>query len=352
MSKGSPLFKQLAQAYRRAAIDYPQLKAVTLAQWALESGWGTSDLAVKHYNFGGLKYRPEMAAYAGKVLYKGEDYCKFASLEKFLQGYWAFLRRSPYAGWEQRTASAAVFINFIGPIYCPGDSDYGSHILSLLPDAEELLQDEEAEAGPPPGTGRSPEAEAELRQKPVKKFAIDPGHGMSNRRPGVYDPGATHTEEGIQYEEAAMALKYGLTLRDVLRARGQEVFLTRDEAQDPAPVGQRAAYAEEAGCEVFLSLHLNDYDDAAANGLEVLYRDDEDAQLAGKLHDALSDLTGIRPRGIKQRTDLAVLKFIGPAVLIELGFIANDHDRDILLNPAKRDAICQKIADVIMEHLA
>ncbi|MCB1921749.1 MAG: glucosaminidase domain-containing protein [Candidatus Competibacteraceae bacterium] len=32
------------------------MKTVRLAQWALESGYGSSELAQKHYNFAGLKF--------------------------------------------------------------------------------------------------------------------------------------------------------------------------------------------------------------------------------------------------------------------------------------------------------
>ena len=184
------------------------------------------------------------------------------------------------------------------------------------------------------------------------KIAIDPGHGMSNLRTGVYAPGATHSENGITYEEAAINLKYGLALKDVLRARGHDVFMTREDAADPAPVGERALNAKNAGCEGFISLHVNaaDNDNDNANGLEVLYRDSDDAQLAQKLQDALTEVTGFRDRQIKQRTDLAVLKFDGVAVLIELVFIANDENRHILLNSQKRQAICEKIADVVIEY--
>jgi N-acetylmuramoyl-L-alanine amidase len=182
------------------------------------------------------------------------------------------------------------------------------------------------------------------------KIAIDPGHGMSNRQTGTYDPGATHVENGIRHEEATIALKYGLTLKDVFRARQHEVFMTRDDDQDHAPVGQRAANANSVGAEVFISLHLNDFDDDSANGLEVLYRGNDDRPLAQSLQDALINVTQFRDRTIKQRNDLAVLRFQGVAVLVELGFIANDQNRLTLLNPQKRTAICETIADVVLNH--
>ena len=184
------------------------------------------------------------------------------------------------------------------------------------------------------------------------KICIDPGHGMSNRQTGVYDPGATHVENGFQFQEAAIALRYALTLKDVLRSRQVEVFMTRDDDTDQTPVGSRASMAKAAGCEALISLHLNDFDDDSANGLEVLFRDSDDKALAQMLQDALIKATKMRDRKIKQRTDLAVLKFSGIAVLVELGFIANDEDRGKLLNAQIRDAITRTIAKVVVDHLA
>src|SRR5262249_43636931 len=107
------------------------------------------------------------------------------------------------------------------------------------------------------------------------KICIDPGHGMSNRQMGIFDPGATHVENGFLFKEAAITLRYGLTLKDVLRGQNIDVFMTRDDDTDHAPVGQRARMAKDAGCDALISLHLNDVDDDSANGLEVLYRDDK-----------------------------------------------------------------------------
>jgi N-acetylmuramoyl-L-alanine amidase len=114
---------------------------------------------------------------------------------------------------------------------------------------------------------------------------------------------------------------------------------------------RRALMAKAAGCDIFISLHLNDFDDDSANGLEVLFRDAQDRALAQKLQRALIQVTGLRDRDIKQRNDLAVLKFPGTAVLIELGFIANDADRARLLDAQVRDAITRTIASTTLEHV-
>jgi N-acetylmuramoyl-L-alanine amidase len=194
--------------------------------------------------------------------------------------------------------------------------------------------------------------ETHLQGGLMLKVCIDPGHGMSNHQVGLYDPGATHTESNFEFHEAAIALRYGLALKDVYRAQKIEVFMTRDDSSDHTPVKARAAMAKAAECDVLVSLHLNDFDDDEANGLEVLYGAPGSKALAQKLQSALVGLTKIKDRKIKQRTDLAVLKFEGLAVLIELGFIANDKDRQKLVNAQMRDAITRTVAKVVIDHFA
>ncbi|NJR67063.1 MAG: glucosaminidase domain-containing protein [Leptolyngbyaceae cyanobacterium CRU_2_3] len=90
----SELFNQLIKAYAEANIDFSQLKGITIAQWLLESGRGTSRLATEHLNFGGLKWRSEMTGFATPVDYEASDgldkYCKFDSLESLLKATGVF----------------------------------------------------------------------------------------------------------------------------------------------------------------------------------------------------------------------------------------------------------------------
>jgi N-acetylmuramoyl-L-alanine amidase len=176
------------------------------------------------------------------------------------------------------------------------------------------------------------------------KIAVDAGPGMGNRKPGVYDPGAVCEA----YEEADIALQYGLTLKHLLTQQGVEVFMTRASHDEAAPVASRASRGSAAGCDCFVSFHLNSAE-SVGSGLEVLYRDDaKDESLASELQRKLVVVTRFRDRGTSKRTDLAVLKFRpGPAVLIEVGFINNPAERTFLLNRDNRIAICQAIMETI-----
>jgi N-acetylmuramoyl-L-alanine amidase len=86
-----------------------------------------------------------------------------------------------------------------------------------------------------------------------------------------------------------------------LEARGIEVFMTRDNNTSPTPVGTRASRAKTAGCDIFVSIHLNSASSSSANGVETLYRDDPDKQLATDMRDAVKTATGLKRRDIKKR---------------------------------------------------
>ena len=138
-----PAFRDLAALYSSADLAFPQLKAVTLAHWALASNWGNSTLAINLRNFANLPYREEMADVAESVFYVTEggesrQWCSFNSARSFIQGYWRWLQREHYSGWQARVRNPNVFIKFVGKVYSGVDS-YSDRVLALLPQAQELL---------------------------------------------------------------------------------------------------------------------------------------------------------------------------------------------------------------------
>lgn len=138
-------WSELVRYARSAAIPAPGLRAVTLAQWILESGRGTSALAQQHANFGGLKWRDEMKGYATPVTYGAHDgvdtYCKFDDVQTFIKGYWRFIARSVYSGWEAFADDPSGYIGFLKGRGYAADATYPAKVLALLPEAESLLGD-------------------------------------------------------------------------------------------------------------------------------------------------------------------------------------------------------------------
>ena len=129
-----------------ADTNWQILKEVTLAQWLLESGRGTSQLAILGNNFAGLKWRfPDMRGFAEplKIKVPSEpqpvEFCRFSDVNAFILGYWKFLTRWPYKGLEAYTNTPANFLVFLRERGYATDPNYVTKILNLLPEAQKSL---------------------------------------------------------------------------------------------------------------------------------------------------------------------------------------------------------------------
>ena len=86
--------------------------------------------------------------------------------------------------------------------------------------------------------------------------------------------------------------------------------------------------------DLFISIHCNSFADAAANGVEVLYypTSSKGKKYAQAVQNELVSTTKLKDRGIKQRTDLHVLKRTkAAAILVELAFLSNPKEENLLV---------------------
>jgi N-acetylmuramoyl-L-alanine amidase len=174
---------------------------------------------------------------------------------------------------------------------------------------------------------------------------------MSNRKSGIYDPGAV--SHGVA--EADIAMQWANTLRTVLVNRGFKIVRTRVDERDPCPVSRRDDIATSYGGSIMLSLHCNAANEFAS-GTETFYRGKDDRDMAEKLTTAACAALGTKNRGPKtesasQHSSLAVLNF-DKCWLIELGFIDHHGDREKLQDQLLRQRACMAIADVVGRYLA
>ncbi|EDN8009319.1 hypothetical protein GR159_10585 [Listeria monocytogenes] len=134
---------------------------------------------------------------------------------------------------------------------------------------------------------------------------------------------------GNGYEEHDEALKYNNDYIEELRSYGVKVTNTTSEAssQNAVLVEQvKKANAVSKTGRLDVSWHFNSAD-KSATGVEVLYYDNAQKQLATDVSVALSKALGLRDRGAKQRKDLYFLANTNaPAILIEVAFISNAND--------------------------
>lgn len=140
----STTFSKLVCALKKSKQNEP-LKAIILAQFIKESGRGHSRLAMEDNNFGGLKFRKEMAAYGKPTSYtdwenKKDSYIKFDSIEAFIEGYWHFIDRYPYKGWDKYKNDPHGYIKFINYAGYTPPRDYYKDVIVLENEAKGLLK--------------------------------------------------------------------------------------------------------------------------------------------------------------------------------------------------------------------
>ena len=205
---------------------------------------------------------------------------------------------------------------------------------------------------------------------------VDAGHGGDDH--GAKGP------KGLLEKKAALELAQALGAR--LETLGFQVGYTRSD-DSFIPLWDRPRIANEAGADLFISLHLNAAKARSAKGSEVYFlaldKGDEEANaiaalengsaagsaptvidpvesiledLAQKafLHDSealavsvqtqLNRLGGIKERGVKQAPFVVLRGAAMPAVLIETAFISNAKEEAKLKDPAFRKKVADSIA--------
>ena len=248
----------LVVRYKATSIAFPSLKAVTLAQWILESRRGTSGLATQHLNFAGLKWRAEMVGFAIPVEHHAHDgldfYCQFSSVDGFIVGYWKFLARSPYKGWEKHAQkSPEAFIRFIGPIYTPAGAVYVEQVLGLLPEATQRLDQAPDTPAPPP---------VPVVAGTAAVIVIDPGHGGTVKIEGSSPNNATSPSGELEKNwtlDMARRTRAAVLAKAATAGTSVDVVLTRDTDANKG-LAARANVAKFHRAQLFLSIHFNGFD--------------------------------------------------------------------------------------------
>ena len=106
-------------------------------------------------------------------------------------------------------------------------------------------------------------------------------------------------------------------------------------------LNDRSDKANSLGVNSFVSIHCNESDDPQAHGLEIFcykfkYRELADCILSELKADSL--YTRLREGGVKEKNLHVVRETNMPACLIELGFISNREDYNLIMNNKDRFA--------------
>jgi len=157
------------------------------------------------------------------------------------------------------------------------------------------------------------------------KIVIDAGHG-GNATGAI---GADGTEEKTLNLYAAIALQ------SFLLKQGHQVLMTRLLDVDVSLSG-RTKFANKLNADLFLSLHCNANRNRRAKGIECYTSKGETKsdKWARKIQTLLltifKDRKDFAGKGSSEENFYVLHKTKMPAVLIEMGFISNDEEREWL----------------------
>jgi N-acetylmuramoyl-L-alanine amidase len=175
-----------------------------------------------------------------------------------------------------------------------------------------------------------------------KRVIIDPGRGGSDTGLIVNGPGGPISEADILWDLASR-------LEGRMTAIGMDTFLSRPVGHSPLDA-DRAATANTVGADLMISLRCAVVPGPAANGVASFY--------FGNAHGSVStigrNLADFIQREVVARSGLRDCRTHGrtwdllrltrmPTVQVDVGYLSNPHDRDLLVSPATRDSIAEGI---------
>ncbi|GAA3052804.1 N-acetylmuramoyl-L-alanine amidase [Pseudonocardia yunnanensis] len=171
-----------------------------------------------------------------------------------------------------------------------------------------------------------------------KRIVVDPGHGGPDR--GIVAAGVAEAD-----------LMWDLARRLVGRmsATGMDAMLSRQEDTCPAET-ERAAFANNAGADLVLSLHTDANRSMHAQGLATFHFGNGSGAtstvgeaLAGFIQRELLTRTAMNDCRTQGRTWELLRLTRMPTVRVEIGYLSHIGDRRRLLDPAFRDVVAEGI---------
>ncbi len=188
--------------------------------------------------------------------------------------------------------------------------------------------------------------------------AIDPGHGGP-------DPGAVGAS-GVLEKDVTLAI--ALKLEQVLTQAGVATVMTRTgdydlvRGEDVAhrqreDLIRRAELVNESGAQVLLSLHANSFPEAAWFGAQTFYLNEDSTSFSLATHVQAALVRELQELGPNRRraaeADLRILRDVQvPAVVVEVGFLSNPREEQLLQQADYQGRVAQAIANGVLSFFA
>jgi len=214
------------------------------------------------------------------------------------------------------------------------------------------------------------EAEEAAKAGKGKKVAIDPGHQGWNVDMSAKEPNAPGSSEmkakstsGASGNYSGLAefqlnLDVSLQLRTELEKRGYEVLLTREDNNTAISNAERAVLSNEWGADIYVRIHANSSESASAQGALTLIPSSGNPYagsqysasraLAESILASYCSATEFANKGIQENDTMTGINWsTRPVVILEMGFMSNQHDDLKMADSAFQIVMVQGIADGI-----
>lgn len=172
-----------------------------------------------------------------------------------------------------------------------------------------------------------------------KTVIIDAGHGGN-------DHGAAYNDVLEKNISLAVASK----IKSLNKDENTEIILTRENDSYPS-LSDRSAFVNKKNPVMVISLHLNRNSEANThrNGTEIYYSENNEKAEASKI--LAEKLASKFENSSVKSQNLHILRASkSPALLVEMGFINNKEDRELLTSQHGQNQYAQKILDFISEN--
>ena len=183
----------------------------------------------------------------------------------------------------------------------------------------------------------------DIREMPKRLIVVDAGHGG-------FDPGAVG-RTGLEEKEPVLAIS--LKVAELLENEGQQVILTRDR-DEFLSLQQRVNIANDAGADLFISVHANAINNPDTGGVETYYNHSNreySRRFAEKVHDKIARGLGLYDRGLKS-DNFYVIKYTEmPSALVEVGFLSNREEEALLRTDEFRDKAANLIVEGVLDYI-
>lgn len=184
-----------------------------------------------------------------------------------------------------------------------------------------------------------PSSSAALKDKII---VVDAGHGG-------YDPGTS----GKSSIEKNLALTTAKLVASRLANAGANVFMTRSNDTFISLSG-RVNVSEAKHANAFVSIHYNASTSSSANGIASFYYSEaKDKELAKYIQESMAEnAPSMKDMGVRFGDYYVTRENNQRAVLLELGFLSNAHDEQIVSSNAYQQQISTGIYQGIARYFA